>query len=125
MKRTYNAEVTRDGRFWFVRVPEINRSTQALRYADVETMACELIEIMDGLTREDYDLHLVVKLPSEIQEHLARAEMLREEAARKQSEAASESRAAVQKLLSKGISQREAGKVLGLSFQRVSQLAKP
>jgi hypothetical protein len=120
---TYHAEVTRDGRFWLVRVPEIDRSTQALHYKDVRAMASDLIEIMTGLGSEDYDLHLHVRLPDSVQDHLARAEVLREEATRRNAEAAAESRAAVRELLAQGVSQREAGQLLGLSFQRVNQLS--
>jgi DNA-directed RNA polymerase specialized sigma subunit len=122
--RTYHAEVTRDGKFWLIRVREINRSTQALRYKDVEAMASDLIEIMEDLRGDEYHLELKVHLPTSIADHQARAEVLREEARRKQAEAAAENRAAVQELLALGLSQREAGDVLGVSFQRVSQLAK-
>jgi hypothetical protein len=58
---TYHAEVTRDGRFWLARVPEINRSTQALRYRDVPVMAAELIEIVEGVRGVDYDLPVAVR----------------------------------------------------------------
>jgi DNA-directed RNA polymerase specialized sigma subunit len=122
--KTYHAEVTRDGKFWLIRVREIDRSTQALRYKDVEAMASDLIEIMEDLRSDEYDLHLEVNLPSSVKDHQARAEVLREEARRKQAEAAAENRAAVQELLAMGLSQREAGDLLGVSFQRVSQLAK-
>lgn len=122
--KTYHADVSWDGRFWLIRVPEIDRSTQALRYKDVPAMASDLIEIMAGIGPDEYDLALTVTLPSSVRDHLARAEVLREEAERKRSEAASESRAAVRELLSYGLSQREAGDILGLSFQRVNQLAK-
>jgi len=122
--KTYHAEVTRDGRFWLIKILELDRVTQALRYKDVSAMASDLIEIMEGLTSDEYTLELKVRLPSAVEAHLARAEVLRAEAERKQSEAASESRAAVRELLSQGLSQREAGQVLGVSFQRVSQLAK-
>lgn len=122
--KTYHADVTRDGKFWLIRVREIDRSTQALRYKDVAAMASDLIEIMEDLRSDEYDLHLSVQLPSSVKDHQARAEVLREEAQRKQAEAAAENRAAVQELLALGLSQREAGDVLGVSFQRVSQLAK-
>jgi DNA-directed RNA polymerase specialized sigma subunit len=122
--KAYHADVTRDGKFWLVRVREIDRSTQALRYKDVAAMASDLIEIMEDLRSDEYDLHLSVQLPSSVKDHQARAEVLREEAQRKQAEAAAESRAAVQELLALGLSQREAGDLLGVSFQRVSQLAK-
>lgn len=120
--KTYNAHVTRDGRFWLIRIPEIGRSTQALRYKDVASIASELIEIMTGLGDQEYDLDITVQLPSSVRDHRARAEVLREEANRKQAEAAAESRAAVQELIALGLSQREAGEVLGISFQRVNQL---
>lgn len=122
--KTYHAEVTRDGKFWLIKILELDRFTQAVRYKDVSAMASDLIEIMEGLTSDEYTLELKVRLPSAVEAHLARAEVLRAEAERKQSEAASESRAAVRELLSQGLSQREAGQVLGVSFQRVSQLAK-
>lgn len=122
--KTYQVEVSRDGKFWFIEVPEISRATQALRYKDVPVMANELIEIMSGLTSEEYDLQLIVRLPDAVNDHLARAEVLREEAAKNKAAAAAESRAAVRELLAQGISQREAGELLGLSFQRVNQLAK-
>lgn len=118
--KTFHAEVSRDGKFWLIRIPEIGRSTQALRYRDVRPMAAELIEIM-GET-EEFQLEVTVALPSAVEDHLARAEVLRAEAAQKNSEAAIESRAAVRELLSQGLSQREAGEILGLSFQRVNQL---
>ena len=121
--KTYHAEVTRDGRFWLIRIPEIGRSTQALRYKDVPAMAAELIEIMTGAGSGDYELRLKVMLPSSVADHLAQAEVLREEANRKNAEAVAEARAAVRELLAEGLSQREAGEVLGLSYQRVGQLA--
>jgi hypothetical protein len=122
--RTFHAEVTRDGKFWHIHIPEIDRSTQARRYKDVPAMAGDLIEIMSGLAAEDYTLNITVQLPGDVRQHLARAEVLREEAGRKQSEAARESRAAVRELIALGLSQREAGELLGLSFQRVNQLVK-
>jgi len=68
--KAYRAEVTRDGKFWHIRIPEFDRSTQALRYRDVEVMASELIEIMTGLGSQDYDLNITVHLPSSVADHL-------------------------------------------------------
>jgi hypothetical protein len=120
---TFHVEVRRDGKFWLIRIPKLDRSTQALRYKDVAIMADELIGIMTGLREDEYDLEIKVILPSAVQDRLARAEVLREESDRKQAEAAAEARAAVRELLAQGLSQREAGQVLGLSFQRINQLA--
>lgn len=123
--KTYHADVARDGKFWLISIPELGRSTQARRYKDVSAMASDLVEIMTGLGADDFDLHLNVHLPAEVQDHLARAEVLREEAKRKNAEAKKESHAAVRELLAQGLSQREAADLLDVSFQRVNQLAKP
>jgi len=120
--KTYAAEVRRDGKFWLITVPEIGRSTQALRYRDVPAMASDLIEIMEDVGPDDYTLHIKVQLPDAVQDHLARAEVLREEVKRKQAEAARESREAVKRLLAEGLTQREAAAVLDMSPQRVNQL---
>jgi hypothetical protein len=61
---TYHADVTRDGKFWLIRIPEIGRSTQAIRYKDVAAIAGELIEIMTGPT--EHTLHISVQLPDSV-----------------------------------------------------------
>lgn len=61
--QTYHADVTRDGKFWLIRVREIGRSTQALRYKDVAVLASDLIEIIEELRSDEFDLHLTVRLP--------------------------------------------------------------
>jgi hypothetical protein len=58
---TYRAEVVRDGKFWLIRIPEIGRSTQAIRYKDVAAIAGELVEIMTGPTEQDHTLHISVQ----------------------------------------------------------------
>ena len=48
-RKTYHAEVTRDGGFWSVRVPEIARTTQARTPAEIEPMARDLISVMEDV----------------------------------------------------------------------------
>ena len=120
--KAYQVEVTRDGKFWFISIPEIERSTQALRYRDIRPMARELVQIMTGLETGDFEIQPTVRLPVVVEEHLKRAEAYREQAARANSEAAKEPRRAVKSLLAEGLSQREAAEVLHMSFQRVNQL---
>ena len=40
---TYTVSVTREGRWWIVRVPEVDQVTQARRLSEVTTAARELI----------------------------------------------------------------------------------
>jgi hypothetical protein len=56
--KTYSVEVSRDGKFWLIRIPELGRSTQAGRYRDVRAVAGELVEIMTKLRIEQFGLQI-------------------------------------------------------------------
>jgi hypothetical protein len=45
MMRTYDIEVYPDGRWWMIRIPEIDQPTQARHAGEVEQMARELIAV--------------------------------------------------------------------------------
>jgi len=44
----YEISAEQDGRMWLVRVPAIDRVTQARNVGEIQTMASDLIEIMTG-----------------------------------------------------------------------------
>jgi hypothetical protein len=119
---TYRIEVERDGRFWRIRVPEIERSTQARHLREVELMARDLIAIMEDVPPDSVELDVHIELPEDIRQELARSAELREQAASAQAEAARLSRDAARRLYDRGLPLRDIGKVLGVSFQRAKQL---
>ena len=117
---SYRATVTRDGRFWLVRVDGVG-STQARHLRELDTMAKDLIAVMTGDPEEvlvEYD----IRLPVEVEVHLRRSEELRAAAAKAQAEAAAEVRSAARQLHEQGVALRDVGKVLGVSHQRAHQL---
>lgn len=57
--RTYRAEVTRDGKYWSVRVPEIGRTTQARTPGEIEPMARDLIAVMEEVPADSFRLKIV------------------------------------------------------------------
>lgn len=57
-RKTYRAEVTADGEFWSVRVPEIARTTQARTPAEIEPMARDLIAIMEDIPADSFALEI-------------------------------------------------------------------
>ncbi|MQA60872.1 MAG: hypothetical protein GEU86_05125 [Actinophytocola sp.] len=116
----YHADVTREGRFWHIHVREIDRVTQARRYSEVEEMARDLIEVMTN--EPNPSVSIAVELPARVRAKLEHAEQLSVESERAKSEAAKERRLAVRALVDEGVSQREAAVLLGMSYQRVSQL---
>ncbi len=117
---TYEAKVTKDGRYWLVHVPAIGRYTQARHLRELEAMTEDLIEVMTGERPEavDYD----IQLPDEVTRHLAAAKRYRAEAASANSQAATEVRAAVRALHESGVPLRDIGKLLGVTYQRAHQL---
>lgn len=120
--KTYHAEVERDGRFWHIRVPEIERSTQARHLREVEFMARDLVAVMENLAPDSFALDVHIELPDDVREELARSAELREQAASAQAEAARLSRDAARRLYDQGMPLRDIGKILGVSFQRAKQL---
>jgi hypothetical protein len=119
---TYTAEVTRAGKAWHVLVVEIDRVTQARHVNEIETMARDLISIMEDVPADSFDLEVKLSLPGLVQAHLDRADALRKEELRLRAEAAAESRAAAKELYDAGIPLRELGSLLGISHQRAQQL---
>ncbi len=117
---SYRATVTRDGRFWLVRVDGVG-ATQARHLRELDAMTKDLIVVMTGDPEEvvvDYD----IRLPAEVQDHLRRSEELRAASAEAQAAAAAEVRSAARQLHEQGMGLRDVGKVLGVSHQRAHQL---
>ena len=119
---TYTALVTRDGTVWHVEVPEIDRVTQARSINEVDAMARDLIAIMTGLEPNSFELDVRIQLPDSVRAHLSEVERARGAEAEARSHAATELRAAAAELKNPGLPVRELGAVLGVSYQRASQL---
>lgn len=59
MTNTYNAEVTRDGKWWMVAIPEIDGLTQARSLSEAELMARQYIAVTLGLRLDDVAVNLI------------------------------------------------------------------
>lgn len=118
----YDVQVNREGRWWIVAVPAVGSVTQARRFAEVEAMVRELIEVTTG----DVDVVLRVSVEQvggvEVGERLAQIRREREEAVRLERKASVEVRALAQDLVAQEIPLRDVGAVLGISHQRAHQL---
>lgn len=119
---SYAVDVSRDGRFWLIHVPGVERYTQGRKLSEVREMAQDLVEIMTGEPADQIQLDVRITLPNDITERLDRAAELREQAAQAQGAAARELREAAHELRERGLTLREIGEVLGLSYQRAHQL---
>jgi hypothetical protein len=123
--KTWNVNVQRDGKFWFIEVPGIEGGTQARTLAEVDEMSRDFIAGMTNVAESFFDIHVNIQLPVDVVQHLAASERLREEAARARSQSAEEARIAARLLKSSGMTVREIGRALKISHQRAQQLVSP
>lgn len=53
---TYHAQVSRDGQFCLIYVPEVDRYTQAQSWSEVEATARDLVAVMDEVDPGSFEL---------------------------------------------------------------------
>jgi predicted RNase H-like HicB family nuclease len=125
MPTTYRATATRSGKWWAVELhdlpPHYFGATQGRDLEDAEFMAQDAVALMLEVPKSEVAIDLHVDEADELIAEVERARARRKEAA--QEEQATLVRAA-RALVGRGLTQRDAGRLLGLSFQRVHQLLK-
>lgn len=121
----YRVAVERDGKFWFVSVPAVDRATQARHVREIEPMARDLIRVMLNLTDEQAAalvLDIDIAVPPDAAALLTHARQLATDAERLRRESAIALREAARALHTDGMPVRDIGGVLGVSHQRAHQL---
>ena len=119
---TYTAQATRTESVWLVYVPEVDRTTQARKVAEIEPMARDLVAVMRNVAPDSFELRTEIELPAGVRAHLDAVEQARAEEDDARRRAAAELRAAAAELKDAGLTVREIGALLGMSYQRASQL---
>lgn len=121
----YTATATREGRWWIIRVPELGAVTQARNIREIDEMARGLIAALLDLPEDGVRVSVTAELPEPAASEWREAALLQAEADAAAGRAAVLRRSAVRALLSgAGLTQQEAGRLLGISYQRVQQFAK-
>jgi hypothetical protein len=122
--RRFRATAVRDRRWWSVRVHGLPENyagfTPGRDLDEAWAMAREATALLLDVPESEVDLDLHVEAADPLLDELAAARQAREAAAA--AEQRTRARAA-RELTEKGISQRDAGRLLGISHQRVAQLA--
>ena len=122
---TYTVSVTREGRWWMVRVPEIDQVTQARRLSEVTKAARELIAVTLDVPMSKVGVRVRVERVGEVEDVTGRAEAIRREQARADElvrRAQDESKEVARQLAGAQVPVRDIGELLGVSHQRVHQL---
>jgi len=118
----YHARVERSGKYWAVRITELDSWTQARHLREVDAMARDLISLDLDVPPDSFDLAVDIVTPAVAAEHLARSVELAERAEVARAASTAEIRAAARSMHDQGISLRDVGALLGISHQRVHQL---
>ena len=127
MRPTYRAIARRDGRWWFVQVPdEQGLYTQVRRLDQAEAMIREVIALVRQVAEDSFDVAVEPDLNSlgGVREAVEAALRERERASAAQDAASAAMRHAVSEVRASGYTSRDAGMLLGVSNQRISQIER-
>lgn len=126
VRRTYTVNAARHGDWWAIAVDELpGVFSQARRLDQVDGMARDAIALFLDLPPTRFDLSIREKLAPDIERVVTSAKEARAEATAHQQVASERSRAAARTLAAQGLPQRDIGRLLDLSHQRVAQLLQP
>jgi predicted RNase H-like HicB family nuclease len=123
MKPRYTAEAERSGGWWSITVAELpGVFSQARRLDQVEYMAREAISLLLEVPSDSFDVDVVENLDPPTQEAMADIIAAREAVATLKRSTTTKTRDFVQSLHESGYPQRDIGRLMGISHQRVAQL---
>lgn len=122
--KTYEARVSREGKWWMIAIPEIDGLTQARRVDEVEQMAreCVAVTLDVPLSEVAVDVRTLSLEGTDLVATAARLEELRQAAKDAERTSMAASRAFAHQMASKAVPVRDIGALMGVSPQRVSQL---
>lgn len=121
---SYSATATREGKWWMIRIPEIDGLTQARRLEQAEEMAREYIAASEDVAIDDVDVTVIVTKVGGLDimsenEAIATARTL---AATAERDATDRAATLAKRLKANDLTVREIGAVMGVSHQRAQQL---
>jgi predicted XRE-type DNA-binding protein len=124
--KSYDAVVTREGRWWMIEIPELDGLTQARRLDEVERMAREYIAVTTDvpLSQVAVEISGIEVAGQDLVEAKTLVEGLRRRAQELEALVADLTREVASVLTDADVPVRDVSTVLGVSHQRVSQLVQ-
>ena len=108
---------------WVLECGELGVVSQTRRLDRAEEEAAEAIAFQSGLKPGEFGIEVVPILPAEVESLRQRVDELGVKAKAASDDAAAARSALARKLKDEGFTLREMGQVLGVSYQRASELA--
>lgn len=119
---TYTVTAERSGKWWVLQATEVPGAISQVARLDQADQIREAIAFVAGVSEADVEIEVVPIISDEIREHIRSAAALRIEALEANSRSAAESRAAARALKDAGLTLRDIGSIMDVSFQRAAQL---
>lgn len=119
---TYKVVARHSGRWWSLQFPEIAQATQCRSIEQIEDTAREALALYDDVPEHTIELDLTIEVPGDAQAHIEEERRLRELAQWFAGAASDAHRRAAHALRSEGLTLKDVGQLLGVSFQRAHQL---
>jgi hypothetical protein len=118
----YTVTAERSTRTWVLQCQEFPAALSAVARLEQADVIREAIAFVAGVPEQSVEYELVPAIDPAVLEHLAAARTIRARAARLTADAADELTRAAQVLRSSGLSVRDVGYLLDVSYQRAQQL---
>lgn len=124
-RKLYRYEVRREDRWWLITIPELGLMTQARQLRDTDRMARSIIALHLDVDPDSFDVirEQAIGMPARTAALVTEAAEGRLRQERLAEDVAAASRKAALALIEDGVSLRDAGYLIGLSHQRVAQIA--
>jgi hypothetical protein len=121
----YTARCRRSGRWWAIEIPEVNGGiySQARRLDGVEAIARDAIALTLDVSPDSFAVEVVAVLPDEWETELEEAREARRTAVAAERQAQAALDRVVRRLVDAGLTVRDVGALLGLSYQRIAKRA--
>ena len=119
---TYRVIATQEERFWLLSVPELDVVTQARTLDRAEATVRDLIAVWLDVPADSFAVEVEPRLNDEWTKLLRETRDARTTADKASARASELIRTSVTTLHDAGLSAREVGSLLGISYQRVQQL---
>jgi predicted RNase H-like HicB family nuclease len=119
------AHASRDDGWWSVEVPEVpGLFTQARRLDQIEAMVRDAASLLTGDSEESFEVTVVPVLGDEVASMVVAVKDARARLRAAEAEAAAANRTAAATLAAEGLTVRDIGTILDISFQRAQYLVK-
>lgn len=121
--RGLEAIATRDGRWWQVRLPELDAVGQARTIREIPAVAAEIGALHLGIPEEELEVQVTVRVSAEAERLWDEARAVEDEARAALQRAAALRRQAVQRARTDGYKLDAAAAAFGVTTSRIQQLA--